>query len=266
MFYSQRSRPDCKIESLHTTSRQKNLDRFIVDGFSSQCNTVFEAMGCCYNFCLSQELRPSLTKEDIKQGNKKRELDELRRNYIQEKGFNVIERWEIEWWRLYKTTTENKLHTRENFFSRRSLTEHLVLEGIKKGNLFGYVQCDIEVPKNLRTNFADFPPIFKNTLVSKNDIGDLMKTYAKKEKIITQPRKMLISSITLQNGTLIAPLLLCYLQLGLVFTKTHRFVDYTPKKCFNSFVQAAVNARRKNDKIFKSSVVAETMKLLSKSS
>ena len=33
----------------------------------------------------------------------KRELDALR-HYIQEQGFKVIEMWECEWWRLYKTT------------------------------------------------------------------------------------------------------------------------------------------------------------------
>ena len=77
---------------------------------------------------------------------------------------------------------------------------------------------------------------------------------------------MLISSFTLQNGTLITHLLLFYLQLGLVVTKIHRFVEYTPKKCFISFVQAAVDARRKGDENPNSSVVAETMKLLANSS
>ena len=67
----------------------------------------------------------------------------------------------------------------EYISERSSLTDdHLqnkLLEVIKKGNLIGYVQCDIEVPKNLTANFAIFSPIFRNTLVSKNDIGDLMK-------------------------------------------------------------------------------------------
>ena len=76
---------------------------------------------------------------------------------------------------------------------------------------------------------------------------------------------MLISSFTLQNGTLITPLLLFYLQLGLVFTKIHRFVEYTPKKCFKKFVQEAVDARRKGDENPNSSVVAETVKLLGNS-
>ena len=128
------------------------------------------------------------------------------------------------------------------------------------------MQCDIEVPENLRENFANFPPIFKNTFVSKSDIEDLMKSYAEEERLKPQPRKMLISSFTLQNGTLITPLLLFYLQLDLVCTIIHRFVEYTPKKCFNRFVQAAVVARRRGDENPISSVVAETKKLLANNS
>ena len=173
---------------------------------------------------------------------------------------------ECEWWRLYKTTNTVKQHIREHFPYRRSLAAEQLLEEKKNGKLFGYVQCDIEVPENLRANFANFPPIFKNTLVIKRDIGDLMKNYAEEENFLSQPRKMLISSFTLQNGTLITPLLLFYLQLGLVCTKLHRFVEYTPKKCFNSFVQSAGDARRQGDENPISSVVAETMKLLSNSS
>ena len=58
---------------------------------------------------------------------------------------------------------------------------------------------------------------------------------------------MLISSVTLQNGTLISPRVLFYLQLGLVCTKMHRYVEYTPKKSFNSFVQSTVDSRRQGD-------------------
>ena len=54
--------------------------------------------------------------------------------------------------------------------------------------------------------------------------------------------------------------------MGLVCTKIHHFVEYTPKECFNSFVHSARDARRQGDKNPNSSVVAETMKLLAKSS
>ena len=253
------------IVKLRASTLQADRRKMTASGFCFHCNTVFEALGCFCHFCPFQELRPSLTEEDIERGSGKRELDELRRSYKQQKGFTVIEKWECDWWRLYKTTTNVKLHIRENFPYRRSLTEHQLLEGIKKGHIFGYVQCNIEVPENLRANFANFLPISKVTLVNKNDIGDLMKTYAEEEGIMSQPQKMLISSFTVQNATLFT-LLLFYLQLRLVCTKIHRFVEYTPKKCFNSFVQSAVDARRQDDENPKSSVVAETMKLLTNSS
>ena len=264
--YFQRARPECKIESFFTTGRQKKIDCLSVDGFCSNCNTVFEAMGCFYHFCPCQELRPSLAEEDIQRDSKERELDALRQHYIQEKGFKGFEMWECEWWRLYKTTNTVEQHIREHFPYKRSLAAEELLEDIKEGKLFGYVQCDVEVPENFRAKFGNFPQIFKNTLVSKSDIGDLMKNYGEKGRFLSQPRKMLISSFTLQNGTLITLLLLFYLQLRLVVTKIHCFVEYTPKKGFNSFVQSAVDARRKGDENPNSSAVADKMKLLANSS
>ena len=56
------------------------------------------------------------------------------------------------------------------------------------------------------------------------------------------------------------------MQLGLVCKKIHQFVQYTPRKCFDNFVQSAVDARRQKDKNPNSSVVVETMKLLAISS
>ena len=128
------------------------------------------------------------------------------------------------------------------------------------------MQCDIEVPENLRSKFNNFSPIFKNTLVSKSDYGDLMKSYAEEERLLPQTPKMLIFRFTLQNGTPITPLLLFYLQLDLVCKNIRRFVEYTPKKYFNIFVQSAVDARRQGNENPNSSVVAETMKLLANSS
>ena len=196
----------------------------------------------------------------------KRELDALRRHFIQEKSFKVIETWECEWWRLHKTTNTVKQHIREHFPYRRSLAVEQLLEEIKKGKLFGCVQCDIEVPENLRSNFNNFPTILKNTFDSKSQIGEFMTNYAEEERLLSQPQKMLISSFKLQNGTLITPLLLFYQQLGLVCTKIHLFVEYIPKKCFNNFVQTAVDARRQGDENSNSSVVAETMNFLANSS
>ena len=132
--------------------------------------------------------------------------------------------WKCECWRLYKTTNTVKQHIREHFFYRCDIAAEQLLEEIEEAKLFGYVQCDIELPEKLRSKLVNLPLIFKKTLVSKSAIGDLMKNYAEEERLLSQPRKMLISSFTFQKGTLPTPLLLFYLQLGLVVTKIHRFV------------------------------------------
>ena len=131
--------------------------------------------------------------------------------------------WECERWRLYKTTNIVKHQNREHFPYKRLLATEQILEEIKEGKLIGYLQCDNEVPKKLRSKVVNFSPIFKKTLVSWNHIGDLMKNYAEEQRILIRPQKMLISSFTSQNGTLITPLLWFYLQLGLVVTKNTVF-------------------------------------------
>ena len=160
MSYFQRTRPECEIESFFITGRQKKINCFSVDGFCSHCNTVFEAMGCFPHFCPCQGLRPSLTEEDNQRGSKKRELDTMRRHYIQEKGFKLIEMRKCEWCRLYKTSIAVKQHFRKHLPCKRSLAPEQILEEIKEGNLFGYVQCDTEVPESLRSKIVDFPPMF----------------------------------------------------------------------------------------------------------
>ena len=149
----------------------------------------------------------------------------MRKQYIKEKGYNVVEMRECERWNLYKTTTCAKEHLRESFPSKRPLREESLLEQTRSGKLFGYVQCDIEVPEELKKKFAQFLPIIRKTNVGRLDIGSLMQEYADKGGLLCQPRKLLISSYFIENGTLITPLLLFHLDLGLVCKKIYRFVE-----------------------------------------
>ena len=64
-----------------------------------------------------------------------------------------------------------------------------------------------------------------------------MKNYAIENETLKHPQSLLISSFKLENGTIITPLLNFYLEIGLQCTKIYRFVQNTPRKCFNNFVQ-----------------------------
>ena len=113
---------------------------------------------------------------------------------------------------------------------------------------------------------GSYPPIFKNFNVSRADIGDYMRDYAVENNLLKQPQRILISNFIMKNGIIITPLLNLYISLGLEFTRIYRFVQYTPRKSINTFVQSVVDARRGGDKNPDSSVVAETMKYLGNSS
>ena len=106
------------------------------------------------------------------------------------------------------------------------------------------------------------PIIFKDGVVSRSDNGNLMREYAEKQGFMAQPRRMPLSSFHLTNGLLLTPSLLFYLELGLACNKIQRFVQYTPRKCLNGFVQSAVNARCQRHERPNSKIVVETMKLL----
>ena len=124
MSYFQATRPECKIESYYTTGMQKKIDCFRVDGYCNHCKTLFKAMGRYFLFCPCEEGRPSLTDDDIKQGTKKREIDEPRKDYIREKRFPIKEIWECSWWDQFKNNVDVKNHVRTHF-SFKSLEQNI---------------------------------------------------------------------------------------------------------------------------------------------
>ena len=150
LSYFQQTRPECKIESNVTTGRQKKVDCFSVDGICNHCNTVFEAMGGYFYYCPCQEARPSLTDNEYKKRIKKREQDQMRKEYIQHRGYKIIGMWECKWWDIYRIDGTVKNHLRANFPYQRPLSEERLMQEIRSRKSFGYVQCSLKVPEHLK--------------------------------------------------------------------------------------------------------------------
>ena len=227
---------------------------------------MFEAIGCYFEFCPCQEAKASLSEEETQRGIRKREHDELRRDYLKSKGYKIVEVWECKWWESFKEEKNVRNHVRKNFLFELSLEQESLLAKIRNEEMFGYVQCDLEVPTGWKYKFSNFSTIFKNYNVSRADIGDYMRDYAVENNLVKQPQRTLISSFNLENGTIFTPLLNFYIILGLKRIRIYRCVQNTPRNCFNTFLQSVVDARRGGDENPDSSVVAETMKLLGNSS
>ena len=169
------------------------------------------------------------------------------REYIKEKGYKVEELWECDWCESFKTNDKIKNHVRTNFPYKKPFSTDSLLAKIKDGSLFGYIQCELVVPDELKSKLANFPPIFKNTEVGRKDIGEHMKNYAFENEVFKYPQRMLTSSFKLEIRTVITPLFNFYLELGLQCTKIYRFVQYTPRKFLNNFVQSVVDERKEGD-------------------
>ena len=153
MSFYQTNRPEGTLEYIYTTGKQKKIDSFSVDGFCGHCQTIFEALGCYYHFCPCRETQPILDKDEFENGIRKRESDILRRLHLEKKGYKIVEMRECEWWDQVQKSSILKDH----------------------------------VPEELCERFANFPPIFKNCDVGRENIGNFMLEYAEKNALLLKP-------------------------------------------------------------------------------
>ena len=149
---------------------------------------------------------------------------------------------------------------------KKYLNQNQIIQYIQDGRLFGFVECDIEVPDHLKDYFSEMTPIFKNTEVSLKDVGQHMQDYAKSHNIKDIPRRLLNGTYFGKKIGLSTPLLRWYLNHGLVITHIYTIVEYIPNAAFNSFMTQVAQARLDGDRDNDKTLIAETMKLIGNSS
>jgi len=115
--------------------------------------------------------------------------------YLIQHRYTVKRFRECEWYNMIKKPEVTAfIKTLKTVEPRRKLNFDKILKGVYSGELFGFLLCDIHTPEELKSYFKDLPPIFKNSLVSRDDIGNHMKEFALQAGVLKKPRKMLISS------------------------------------------------------------------------
>ena len=199
-------------------------------------------------------------------------LEETEKNssYIHKQGFNLVECWECEWRDMKRANKDLQrfiaTRLRRPLDKVKTMTLQTILGAVKNETLFGCVECDIHVPEHLREHFSEMCPIFKNTEISRDDIGEFMKAYAEENDVMKRPRQSLIGSMIGEKILLATPLLKWYLEHGLEVTRVYQVIEYTPKPCFKPFGDAVSNARRAGDADPSKAIIADTMKLVGNSS
>ena len=196
-------------------------------------------------------------------------LEETRANteYICSKGYRVVEMWVCEWWPLKRSNRELQhviaMEVHRTLDTTKIMSLQRTLSEVRNERLFGCVEVDISVPDHLKEKFSEMCLIFKNTEIRCADIGDFMKSYAEEHNIMAQPRCSLIGSMKEEKFLLATPLPKWYLEHGLVVTRIHQVVEFTPEPCCKPFGDAVSDTRRAGDTDPRKAIIAFTMKLVS---
>jgi hypothetical protein len=138
------------------------------------------------------------------------------------------------------------------------------------------VEVDIEVPEQWglefegtksspKEYFEEMCPIFCNTEVGFDDIGEHMQAHVWEHDLSDKPRRLLVGGTKARQILLATPLLKWYLDHGLVVTKIYQVVEYRKMACFDEFVQEVSEARRAGDARKELAIIADTMKLIGNS-
>lgn len=145
------------------------------------------------------------------------------------------------------------------------MSDRSVLDYVKSGQLFGAIEVDIFVPDDLKSFFSEMPPVFKNVVVKRQDIGAYMESFLVESGTDYKDRRYLIGSMFGEKILLITPLLQWYLEHGLIVTRIYQVIEFNPVRAFQSFADRVSEDRRNGDRDPSLKAIADTSKLIGNS-
>ena len=169
---------------LNDTEKRLGDCQLPVDGFDTASNTVYEYMGCYWHGCPSCFNPENVNRSTGKTYGELFEETNLRTKYLESlpNVSQVVQCWECEWLVEKRGPEAPSIETflNEHFPGRNEQRHHSssILDRVRDGTFFGALEVDIHVPDTLQPKFAEMTPIFKNTEIKLDDIGDHMKEFA----------------------------------------------------------------------------------------
>ena len=248
-------------ENIHIRHKHNGKEQAVgrkklrVDGFCGEKKTVYQFQGCLFHGH-NCHLTRGHTHHPFNQKSMKdlwkhtQSINDYLRTSL---GLTVVEMFECEWQEKKRENPSLRhfIETRcppfHSALPWREISTAEILHSVQRGQLFGLVVCDISVPDRLKEHFSELQPIFKNTLVGRDDIGDHMKKHAEDNNLLSKPRRMLVASYFGKNICLITPLLRWYIDHGLEVSQVHQVIEYKPSNSFTEFGQTVTEARIQGD-------------------
>lgn len=239
-----------------------------VDGFCKELNIVFQFHGCLFHGCKLKDC-PITQGMCINPVNNKplanlQSDTQLKEMYIKELGYELKVIYECQWNEFKKSISSksfvNSLFS-GNFLQKKTVTKEEILEAVKTDMFYGFIECDIHVPKSLEFDFSEMPPIFKHVTLSRNDLSDEMRAFSMTHNILNQPQSSLVGSFFGKKILVLSSLLRWYLQHNLIVTEIYQVVQFHGHKCFVNFADSVCSMRREADADISKKIIADTSKL-----
>ena len=123
-------------------------------------------------------------------------------------------------------------------------SEESLIKAIKENDVFGFIECDVETPENIRKNFGSFlfPPVIQRMELDESNMSAYMK-----ERTIEEEKNFNFSTVVqTYSGKkifLLTSLAKFYLEKGMVISNITKFIQYQPGKALLPFQQKVYNMR-----------------------
>ena len=243
---------------------------------------VFEFLGCYTHSCDREDCRESyynkrmsnlpqhgyeIEKSKIESQSHKKYVGTMERlRYIEEQGFELEAIWECEWNEQKKNLDlgdDQEVHpTQLSSSCSGRVTEKKLIEQMRNGTFFGIAEVRISTPKDKRSYFSIFPPIFKRSKIGRKRVGNFTAKICAEQDELKSKREQLITCFSAKKTVLTSGLILWYLNHGLEIEKIFWTLEYKRGFSFKEKVETAAELRRMADDDPKLSNLGQTCKLL----
>ena len=143
----------------------------------------------------------------------------------------------------------------------REMSEKRCIELIAQGKLHGFCEVDLEVPKHLWRDFAEFPPFFQNGIVTQDDLDPVQKDYDQKHgNKLKNGRRMLLSLMKADRIIIPTELLRFYIELSIEVKALYNLLQFSDAKLFSKWLDILAQNRR--EAVVEKSTVKDIMQKL----
>ena len=237
-----------ETENIHILHAHNHISKvrigpYLVDSYDPITRTVYEFNGCYFHGYSDGKI------DQDELGKERKMHTETKEKYLCYKSYNMRIIWEHAFRSQEKSDAKLKQFIWQQqlpFYRKHHWTtkESTILDAMLEDTFFGFLEVHIHVPDHLHTYFEEIPPLFCNTEVKFEEMGAFMQQYVREHRLSDKPCRLLPSGMRADKILLSSPYLKWLLRKGLIVTKLHQVIEYTPQRCFRKFVQEVSDALR----------------------